>query len=140
MLSTPVTTPHRKRIAELAIKHRLPILSPRATCGRGRFDELRHELRRSDQRHSQQSTLARYAQEPSPLTCQWNEYGVIELVINLKAARELGIHNASLSPQQRQPGARIGREVRSLGNTTLERGSPSDILNRDDRSFLLSSP
>src|SRR6185503_3059708 len=29
VLSTPVTTPHRKRIAELAIKHRLPTLSPR---------------------------------------------------------------------------------------------------------------
>jgi putative tryptophan/tyrosine transport system substrate-binding protein len=89
VLSTPVTTPHRKRIAELSLKHRLPTLSPRdhadagglASYGTSFIEATRHSA----------SFVHRILNGARPADLPIEKVSRNELVINLKTARELGV-------------------------------------------------
>ena len=89
VLSTPVTTPHRKRIAELAVKHRLPTLSPRdhadaegLLCFGTSFVEAT--------RHSAMY-VSKILKGAKPAELPVERVSRHELIVNLKAARDLGI-------------------------------------------------
>jgi len=89
VLSTPVTSPHRKRIAELAIKHRLPTLSPRDHADAGGLISYGTSFVEAT-RHS--ATCAdRILKGAKPADLPIERVRQHELVINLKAARDLGL-------------------------------------------------
>jgi len=89
VLSTPVTTPHRKRIAELAIKHRLPILSPRDHADAEGLMSFGTSFVEATKHSAVYVGKILKGAKPSDLPVE--RVSRHELVINLKAARELGI-------------------------------------------------
>jgi putative ABC transport system substrate-binding protein len=89
VLSTPVTTPHRKRIAELAIKHRLPTLSPRDHADAGGLMSFGTSFVEATKHSAVYVGKILKGAKPSELPVE--RVSRHELVINLKAARELGI-------------------------------------------------
>ena len=89
VLSTPVTTPHRKRIAELAIKHRLPTLSPRDHADAGGLMSFGTSFVEATKHSAVYVGKILKGAKPSELPVE--RVSRHELIINLKAARELGI-------------------------------------------------
>ena len=89
VISTPVTTPHRKQIAELATKHRLPTLSPRdhadsgalISYGTGFSESIRGAAVYVDKIFKGTKT------GDLPVGTAREH----ELIINLKTAREIGV-------------------------------------------------
>lgn len=89
VLSTPVTTPHRKLIAELAAKHRLPTLSPRDHEDAGgliSYGVSFSELTRRAADYVEKILKGAKAGSLSVETVRQPE-----LIINLKTAREIGV-------------------------------------------------
>jgi putative ABC transport system substrate-binding protein len=89
VLSTPVTTPNRKRIAELAVKHGLPTISPRDHADAGgmiSYGTSFVEATRHSAAYVDKLLKGAMAAELPVETVRRPE-----LVINLKAARELGV-------------------------------------------------
>ena len=89
VLSTPVTTPHRKRIVELAMKHRLPTLSPRDHADAGGLMSFGTSFVEATKHSAVYVGKILKGAKPSELPVE--RVSRHELVINLKAARELGI-------------------------------------------------
>jgi len=89
VISTPVTTPNRRRIAELATKYRLPTLSPRdhadsgalISYGTGFSEPLRGAAMYVDKIFK--------GAKPGDLPVETAQQH--ELIINLKTAREIGV-------------------------------------------------
>jgi putative ABC transport system substrate-binding protein len=89
VISTPVTTPYRRRIAEAAVKNRMPILSPREhadaggliSFGTGFSEATRHTA----------TFVDRILKGAKPGELAIETVRKHELVINLKTARELGV-------------------------------------------------
>ena len=89
VLSTPVTTPHRKRIAELAIKYRLPTLSPRDHSDAGGLMSFGTSFVEATKHSAVYAGKILKGAKPSELPVE--RVSRNELIVNLKAARELGI-------------------------------------------------
>lgn len=89
VLSTPVTTPNRKRIAELAGKHRLPTISPRDHADAGGLISFGTSFVEVT-RHSA-AYVDRILKGMTPAELPVETVRRPELVINLNAARELGV-------------------------------------------------
>jgi putative ABC transport system substrate-binding protein len=89
VLSTPVTTPNRKRIAELAGKHRLPTISPRDHADAGGLISYGTSFIEAT-RHSA-AYVDRILRGATPAELPVETVRRPELVINLNAARELGV-------------------------------------------------
>ena len=89
VLSTPVTTPHRKRIAELAVKYRLPTLSPRDHADAGGLMCFGTSFVEAT-RHSA-TYVSKILKGAKPAELPVERVSRHELIINLKAARDLGI-------------------------------------------------
>lgn len=89
VLSTPVTTSHRKRIAELAVKYRLPTLSPRDHADAGGlmcFGTSFVDATRQSAIH-----VSKILKGAKPAELPVERVSKTELIVNLKAARDLGI-------------------------------------------------
>ena len=89
VLSTPVTTPNRWRIAEAAIKHRIAVLSPREHADSGAlmsFGTAFSEATRGAAAHVDKILKGAKAGELPIDTIKRHE-----LVLNLKTAREIGL-------------------------------------------------
>ena len=89
VLSTPVTTPHRKRIAELAVKYRLPTLSPRDHADAGGLMCFGTSFVEAT-RHSA-IYVSKILKGAKPAELPVERVSKHELIVNLKAARDLGI-------------------------------------------------
>jgi putative ABC transport system substrate-binding protein len=89
VLSTPVTTPHRKRIAELALKHRLPTLSPRDHADAGGLLNFGTSFVEAT-RHSA-TYVSKILKGARPAELPVERVSRHELLVNLTAARHLGI-------------------------------------------------
>lgn len=89
VLSTPVTTPHRKRIVELAIKYRLPTLSPRDHADAGGLMSFGTSFVEATKHSATYVSKILKGAKPSELPVE--RVSRHELVVNLKAARDLGI-------------------------------------------------
>ena len=86
--STPVTSPNRKRIIELAIKHRLPTLSPRDHADAGGLISYGTGLSEAIRRTATYADKILKGVKPSQLPVETVRQH--ELIINLKTAREIG--------------------------------------------------
>lgn len=89
VLSTPVTTPNRRKIAELSLKHRLPLLSPRDHADAGGLMSFGTSFAEAT-KHSAVYT-ARILKGAKPSELPVERVSRHELIVNLKAAREMGI-------------------------------------------------
>lgn len=89
VFSTPVTTPNRKRIIELAIKHRLPTLSPRDHADAGGLISYGTGLSEAIRRTATYVDKILKGAKPSQLPVETVRQH--ELIINLKVAREIGV-------------------------------------------------
>jgi putative ABC transport system substrate-binding protein len=89
VFSTPVTSPNRKRIIELAIKHRLPTLSPRDHADAGGLISYGTGLSEAIRRTATYADKILKGAKPADLPVETLLQH--ELVINLKAARDLGL-------------------------------------------------
>ena len=89
VLSTPVTTPHRKRIAELAIKYQLPTLSPRDHADAGGLMSFGTSFVEATKHSAIYVSKILKGAKPSELPVE--RLSRPELIVNLKAARDLGI-------------------------------------------------
>ncbi len=87
--STPVTSPNRKRIIELAIKHRLPTLSPRDHVDAGGLISYGTGLSEATRRTATYVDKILKGAKPSELPVETVRQH--ELIINLKTAREIGV-------------------------------------------------
>jgi putative ABC transport system substrate-binding protein len=89
VLSTPVTTPNRRRIAEAAIKHSIALLSPRGHADSGAlisFGTAFSEATRAAAAHVDKVVKGAKANELPIVTVKRHE-----LVLNLRTAREMGL-------------------------------------------------
>ena len=89
VLSTPVTSPHRKRIAELALKYRLPTLSPRDHADAGGLLSFGTSFGEATRHSATYVSKILNGAKPSELPVE--RVSRRELIVNLKAARDLGI-------------------------------------------------
>ena len=89
VISTPVTTPHRRRIAQAAMRHRMPILSPREHADAGGLITFGTGFSEATRRTAIFVDKILKGARPSELPVETVRKH--ELVINLKTARELGV-------------------------------------------------
>ena len=89
VLSTPVTTPNRKRIAELAIKHSLPTLSPRDHADAGGLFSYGTSFVEAT-KHSA-AVVDKILRGAKPADMPVVSVSRHELIINLGAARNLSV-------------------------------------------------
>ncbi len=89
VISTPVTTPHRRRIAEAATKHRMPLLSPREHADAGGLLSFGTGFSEATRRTAAFVDKILNGAKPGELPIETVRKD--ELVINLKTARELGV-------------------------------------------------
>jgi len=89
VLSTPVTTPNRKRIAELAVKHTLPTLSPRDHADAGGL--LSYGTSFVEATKHSAAVVDRLLKGAKPADIPVERVSRPELIINLGAARSLGV-------------------------------------------------
>ena len=89
VISTPVTTPHRRRIAEAAMKNRMPILSPREHADAGGLISFGTGFSEATRRTATFVDKILKGAKPGELPIETVRKH--ELVINLKTARELGV-------------------------------------------------
>ncbi|HZM45028.1 MAG TPA: ABC transporter substrate-binding protein [Burkholderiales bacterium] len=89
VLSTPVTSPNRRRIAESAIRYRIPTLSPRAHADAGGLISYGTAFSRGPERAATYVDKILKGAKPGELPVE--TVRMHEIVINLKAARELGL-------------------------------------------------
>ena len=89
VISTPVTTPHRQLIAEAAIKYRMPILSPREHADAGGLISFGTAFSEATRRAATFVDKILKGARPGEIPIETVRQH--ELVINLKAARELGV-------------------------------------------------
>jgi putative ABC transport system substrate-binding protein len=89
VISTPVTTPHRRRIAEAAMKNRMPILSPREHADAGGLISFGTGFSEATRRTATFVDKILKGAKPSELPIETVRKH--ELVINLKTARELDV-------------------------------------------------
>ena len=89
VLSTPVTSPHRRRIAEAALRYRLPILSPREHADAGGVMSYGTAFSEATRRTAIYVDGILKGTKLSDLPVETVRQH--ELVINLKAAREIGL-------------------------------------------------
>ena len=89
VISTPVTTPHRRRIAEAAMKNRMPILSPREHADAGGLISFGTGFSEATRRTANFVDKILEGAKPGELPIETVRRH--ELVINLKTARELGV-------------------------------------------------
>ena len=89
VLSTPVTSPNRRRIAQAAIKYRIPTLSPRAHADAGGLISYGTSFSRGPVRAATYVDKILKGAKPGELPVETVK--MHELVINLNAARELGL-------------------------------------------------
>ena len=89
VLSTPVTTPNRKTIAQLSLKHRLPLLSPRDHADAGGLMSFGTSFSEATKHSALYAAKILNGAKPSELPVE--RVSRHELIINLKAARALGI-------------------------------------------------
>jgi putative ABC transport system substrate-binding protein len=89
VISTPVTTPHRQRIAEAARKSRMPILSPREHADAGGLISFGTGFSEATRRTA--TFVDRILKGAKPGELPIETVRNHELVVNLKTARELGV-------------------------------------------------
>jgi putative ABC transport system substrate-binding protein len=89
VLSTPVTSPNRRRIAELAAKHRLPTLSPIDHSDAGGLISFGTSFSETTRRAAGYVDKILRGARPGDLPVE--TVMRYELIINLKTARELGV-------------------------------------------------
>lgn len=89
VFSTPVTSPNRKRIIELAIKHRLPTLSPRDHADAGGLISYGTGLSEAIRRTA--TYVDKILKGPKPSELPVETVRQDELILNLKTARDLGV-------------------------------------------------
>ena len=89
VLSTPVTTANRKRIAELAIKHRLPTLAPRDHADAGML--LSYGTSFLDATRRAAALTDRLLKGAKPADVPVETVARHELIVNQKTAREIGV-------------------------------------------------
>jgi putative ABC transport system substrate-binding protein len=89
VLSTPVTTPNRRRIAESAIKHRLPTLSPREHADAGGLISYGTGFSEATRRAATYVDKILKGAKPGELSIQSVKQH--EIIINLKTAGEIGL-------------------------------------------------
>jgi putative ABC transport system substrate-binding protein len=89
VISTPVTTPNRRRIAELATKHRLPTLSPRDHADSGAL--ISYGTGFSEPIRGTAVYADRILKGTKPGDLPVGTAREPELIINLKTAREIGV-------------------------------------------------
>ena len=89
VLSTPVTTAHRKRIGELALKHRLPTLAPRDHADAGMLLSYGTSFLEATRRAA--SLTDRLLKGAKPADVPVESVARHELIVNLKTAREIGV-------------------------------------------------
>ena len=89
VLSTPVTTPNRRRIAEAAMKYQLPILSPREHADAGGMISFGTGFSMATRRAATHIDRILKGARPGELPVEIVKQH--ELVFNLKTARELGV-------------------------------------------------
>jgi putative ABC transport system substrate-binding protein len=89
VLSTPVTTPNRKRIAELAVKHALPTLSPRDHADAGGL--LSYGTSFVEATKHSATVVDKILRGAKPVDMPVESVSRHELIVNLGAARSLGI-------------------------------------------------
>jgi putative ABC transport system substrate-binding protein len=89
VLSTPVTTPNRKRIAELAIRHRLPTLAPRDHADAGMLLSYGTSFNEATRRAA--SLTDRLLKGAKPADVPVETVARHELIVNQKTAREIGV-------------------------------------------------
>jgi ABC-type uncharacterized transport system substrate-binding protein len=89
VLSTPVTTPHRRQIAEAAAKHSLPTLSPRDHDDAGSLMCYGTSFAEATRRAAGYVDRILKGAKPGDLPVETVRQA--ELIINLRAARALGL-------------------------------------------------
>ncbi len=89
VLSTPVTTPNRKRIAELAVKHTLPTLSPRDHADAGGL--LSYGTSFVEATKHSAAVVDKILRGAKPADIPVERVSRHELIVNLAAARNLGV-------------------------------------------------
>ena len=89
VLSTPVTTPNRKRIAELAMAHNLPTLSPRDHADAGGL--LSYGTSFVEATKHSAAVVDKILRGAKPADMPVENVSRHELIINLGAARNLGV-------------------------------------------------
>jgi putative ABC transport system substrate-binding protein len=89
VLSTPVTSPHRRQIAEAAAKHSLPTLSPRDHDDAGSLMCYGTSFAEATRRAAGYVDRILKGAKPGDLPVE--TVGQAELIINLRAARALGL-------------------------------------------------
>jgi putative ABC transport system substrate-binding protein len=89
VLSTPVTTPNRKRIAELAVKHTLPTLSPRDHADAGGL--LSYGTSFVEATKHSAAVVDKILRGAKPADIPVGRVSRHELIVNLAAARNLGV-------------------------------------------------
>jgi putative ABC transport system substrate-binding protein len=89
VLSTPVTTPHRRRIAELAVEYRLPTLSPRDHADAGGLLCFGTSFVEAT-KHSA-TYVSKILKGAKPAELPVERISRHELIVNLEAARNLGM-------------------------------------------------
>jgi putative tryptophan/tyrosine transport system substrate-binding protein len=89
VLSTPVTTPNRKKIAELAVKHTLPTLSPRDHADAGGL--LSYGTSFVEATKHSAAVVDKILRGAKPADIPVERVSRHELIVNLAAARNLGV-------------------------------------------------
>ena len=89
VLSTPVTTAHRRRIGELALKHRLPTLAPRDHADAAML--LSYGTSFAEATRLAASHVQRILMGSKPADLPVAVAARPELIVNLRTARELGV-------------------------------------------------
>jgi putative ABC transport system substrate-binding protein len=89
VLSTPVTTPHRRRIAEAAIKYRIPTLSPRGHADAEGLISFGTEFSEATRRAATFVDKILKGAKPSDLPIDTVKDP--EIIVNLNTAREIGL-------------------------------------------------
>ena len=90
MLQSPILNSHRKQIADLAIKSRLPAIYAQARiCGRWRAYDLRASI--TDLYRRAATYVDKILKGAKPAELPVEQPTKFELVINLKAAKQIGL-------------------------------------------------
>ena len=89
VLSTPVTTPNRRRVAEAAIKYRIAILSPREHADSGALMSFGTGFSEATRAAAAQVDKILKGAKAGDLPVDTVKRH--ELVLNLKTAREIGL-------------------------------------------------